>query len=138
MRLKYLTLIVLSFWLLREPIWNVSAETAGKPEARIWLKENKSRFCALATNRFGDREAAIEFVEELYEMGAVEVKVDNVMSEKWRIDEEGGPYADTLIVKLPKNSKQRADIFKLQKKEVDSTELIENDTGQDEIIFWWD
>lgn len=137
MRLKSLPLIVLSFWLLSGPIWNVYADNAGEPEARIWLKENKSN-SALATNRFGDTETAREFVEELYEMGAVEVKVDNIMDEKWRIEEEGGPYADTLIVKLPKNSKQRAEIFKLQEKEVDSTELIEKDKGQEEIIFWWD
>ena len=137
MKLKCLALIVLSFGLLSGPVWNVYAENA-KPEARTWLNENKSRFCALATNRFGDRETAKEFVEKLYKMGAVEVKVDNIMDEKWRIEEEGGPYADTLLVKLPKDSKQRAEIFKLQEKEVDSTELIENDKGQEEIVFWWD
>ena len=68
--------------------------TAQSPvEARSWLRTNPNR-SALATNRFGNTERALAFVDALYARGATEVLVDNP-----GVDSTGAPYADTLIVK---------------------------------------
>lgn len=104
-----------------------------RPEARAWMKENKSEFCPLAANRFLTRESAEEFVDHLYGMGAVKVWVDNI-SEGSSEDR----HSDTLIVELPKDAGKRKELFKLLEEEADSTEYLEKDKGQEEITFWWD
>ena len=62
-------------------------------EARSWLRNNPNT-SAFATNRFGDTERALAFVDALYAHGATEVLVDDP-----GVDSAGEPYADTLIVK---------------------------------------
>lgn len=62
-------------------------------EARSWLRSNPNP-SGLATNRFGNTESALAFVDALYARGATEVLVDDP-----GVDSEGEPYADTLIVK---------------------------------------
>ena len=87
-------------------------------EARHWLAHNESR-AALAGNRFGSTEAACAFVDQLYDSGAVLVEVANVLAEDWRIAQEGGPYADTLVVTLPTDAAQRHALFRIQAEEAE-------------------
>jgi hypothetical protein len=108
------------------------------PEAREWLKQNKNP-SALASNRFGPSSSAAQFVDMLYAAGAVRVFVDNILDEPERLKDEGGPYADTLIVDLPEDRNHRAAIFRLHddeshKEGVDTTQ----DSGQTQLLFWWD
>lgn len=108
-------------------------------EAKSWLKNNKN-VSALASNRFGDTSNAYKFVEQLYKLGAIKVIVDNIYDEEDRINEEGGPYADSLIIKLPQNQQARQELFKVFKQEHEQQgfdETIE-DEGQPFMILWWD
>lgn len=61
-------------------------------EARAWLTVHREGF-AFAVNRFGRTENALAFVEALYAEGATEILIDDP-----RVDSEGGPHADTLLV----------------------------------------
>jgi hypothetical protein len=76
-------------------------------EARSWLRTNPNR-SALATNRFGNTERALAFVDALYARGATEVLVDDP-----GVDSTGEPYADTLIVKFEEwgNAQHRIEQF---------------------------
>jgi hypothetical protein len=98
----------------------VNEELSSGPtyEAREWLKTNPTS-CALAGNRFDSTEEASKFVELLYMTGATKVLVSHILDEEWRIQEEGGPYADTLIVMLPSDAKQRQALFRIAAKEAE-------------------
>jgi len=86
--------------------------TSGSPEALRWLDQNANPR-GFASNQFSSIESAHDFVQRLYDRGAVKVRVGNVLGEDWRIQEEGGPYADTLLVTLPANSAKRADVLRV-------------------------
>jgi hypothetical protein len=107
-------------------------------EAREWLQGNPNRN-AFAGNHFRGSEAALTFVERLYAAGAVAVFVTNVFDEDWRIMQEGGPYADTVIVDLPQDPRQRRAIVDLCNVE---TEYEDGppfyDSGQASLSLWWD
>jgi len=110
-----------------------------KPEAREWLAQNPNPL-AFAGNRFADTREALIFVNLLYELGATRVRIDNIRGEDWRIEKNGGPYADTLIVELPEEASARAGLYELfecelgEKQGLDLDPYIEEDT----LIFWWD
>ena len=70
-------------------------------EALSWLLSNKNE-TALATNRFGGTANAIKAVRRPYAAGATRVEVDVMYDELWRIEEEGGPYADAIDVTFTK------------------------------------
>jgi hypothetical protein len=107
-------------------------------EALEWLRANKNP-SALATNRFGDTANAIKFVEELYKLGAERVTIAGVRDESWRVQAEGGPYADALIVYLPENPRKRGKLFAKAWEEARRGAMeAEPDHGQDRIYFWWD
>lgn len=107
-------------------------------EAREWLKHNPNS-SALAGNRFGTTEDALAFVETLYAAGAVEVYVTAILDEEWRIQQEGGPYADVLIVTLPDDAQKREHLFRIEAEEAaDEGFDPTTDAGQDELLFWWD
>ncbi|MBA9027443.1 hypothetical protein [Peribacillus huizhouensis] len=72
-------------------------------EALEWLKSNNNS-SALASDRFGETVNAIKFVEKLYELGVLKVNVIGIQDEPERIEDEGGPYATSLIVDLPKDN----------------------------------
>jgi hypothetical protein len=107
-------------------------------EARQWLQTNANKY-AFAGNRFGETINALNFVQGLYSLGARRVEVTNVFNEKWHIRENGGPYADTLIVTLPDNSEQRRDLIEIataeMKQEGFPTELYFSELR---LILWWD
>jgi len=114
------------------------ARMAERFEARAWLKTNQNKY-ALASNRFGDVKNARAFVERLYKLGATRVEVSNVYSEPERIAEEGGPYADTLVVTLPTNKVVRKKLFALcsvESKKETGEPCVDN--GEDTLTFWWD
>jgi hypothetical protein len=107
-------------------------------EARAWLAGNRNRH-ALAANKFDNTEKARIFVEHLYSLGATEVLVDHLYGEDWRIQQEGGPYADTIIVKLPSDRAARRLLFRScnEEIEIEGDDPVE-DVGQDRIDVWWD
>ena len=75
----------------------------------------------------------MEFVEELYRAGASAVLVKDIRQEA-----EGG-YTDTLVVQLPDDKPAREKIFAISNLEaIREGFSLEKDTGQDELLLWWD
>ena len=105
-------------------------------EALAWLKCNKNRY-AFASNYFGDTKEAIKYVKQLYDNGATLVEVDGILDEDWRIKEERGPYADTLMITLPKNKTARLELVTVV---YDShPDEVDADWNSDKPIrLWWD
>lgn len=97
-------------------------QTSSNPkEASEWLRANNSNF---AGNRFnetarviGMEENPLVFVQNLYATGAVEVLVDNIYDEPERIRDEGYPYVDSLVVKLPPDPDKRKELFDIFREE---------------------
>jgi hypothetical protein len=109
-----------------------------KHEARAWLNQNENE-APLASNRFESKAEALELVEKLYESGAVKVYVTNVGYDEYEMKEYGGPYADSLIVELPKDKDKRAKLFAIHTAEVlDEGYSPMRDRGQATLFFWWD
>jgi hypothetical protein len=106
-----------------------------KVEALSWLQSNPNPF-PFASNRFGDKEEAINFVKELYRLGCEKVYVTNILDEDWRMREEGGPYADTLIAELADSGYGWKAISKIHEEETEDFErAFDADT---KFRFWWD
>ena len=55
-------------------------------------------------------------------------------------DEEGGPYADTLIVQLPKDPDKRKKLFEVYNDEIkkEGYHQVAEDEREKSIVFWWD
>lgn len=110
-------------------------------EALEWLIGNNN-LSALASDRFGETINAIKFVEKLYELGAVKVSVVGIWNEPERIEKEGGPYASTLLVELPNDTKKRERILKIYNKEIEENGFDEDEEfegcNENIIEFWWD
>lgn len=100
-------------------------------EALEWLRRNHNP-SALASDRFGETSNAIKFVETLYELGADKVLVVGIMDEPDRVEEEGGPYATSLIVELPNDKEKRDKIIEFYKKE-----MVEQGIEEGEGILEW-
>ncbi|RKZ79904.1 MAG: hypothetical protein DRR19_24370 [Candidatus Parabeggiatoa sp. nov. 1] len=109
-----------------------------KAEALSWLQSNPNP-SPFASNRFDNKEKAINFVKELYSLGCEKVYVTNILDEDWRMREEGGPYADTLIAELPEEGYGRRTIFEMHNEEASFEDFQrEFDDEQNELQFWWD
>lgn len=109
-----------------------------KIPAREWLSTNRNE-SALATNRFGATANAKAFVEDLFLLGAEAVFVGDPMEEQYRIEKEGGPYADTLVVQLPDDLNKRRALFKVFSAEARREGFDSpNDIGQKQALLWWD
>lgn len=113
-------------------------------EARYWLKNNNNKH-AFAGSRFENTKAASEFAEQLYNAGAENIQVNGILNEDMRIEKEGGPYADTFIIRLPEDKEKRQKIFSIYYKEAENEDFIENieflrtiDYGQKDLVLWWD
>ena len=108
-------------------------------EALEWLSHNPN---PRSFTRFRDTLEALVFVQKLYALGAVEVFVTGILCEEWRIEIEGGPFADTLVVHLPKDSRQRKDLLDLYSEEVLKHGCNEGDGAvsivDDFVTMWWD
>lgn len=112
------------------------------PEARKWLASNGNKY-ALAGNRFASTEDAISFVEHLYSLGAVKVTIpkSSIYSSEKRLREEGGPYADALVVSLPKIQSERESLFKVANQEASNQGMTfnpEQDVKNNKLLLWWD
>jgi hypothetical protein len=113
-------------------------------EAVEWLRENRNP-SALATNRFQRSENAIRFVELLYKAGAEAVAIPTkcLFRERWRVKAEGGPYCETLLVRLPKDVGKRRAVWDLCRKELaeqaaENAPPAEAPPKQDVVWLWWD
>lgn len=93
----------------REPAWErkqfrlyvarLLAKRNGS-EARAWLKtEDKTK---RRLGRFKHGSAAVQFVEALYQAGAVKVLAPDIYR-----NQRGDQFADNLLVQLPKDAKKR-------------------------------
>ncbi len=113
------------------------------PEAREWLASNANPH-PLASNRFGGREEAQQFVESLYAAGATIVHITMIHDEPWRIEQEGGPYAESLLMKLPNQAAARDRILAIAEEEMRNEGFLEDDehledkVSEDSISLWWD
>lgn len=105
------------------------------PEARAWLASNYNP-SALATNKFQTTARALAFVYDLYAAGAKEVLIDNIMADIRPGD--GGPYADSLIVRLPDDSRQRWKLIERCLAEAEGEADGTCDQRGDSLYLWWD
>lgn len=116
-------------------------------DAASWIKNNPNPNC-FAGNRFESKIQALEFIDQLYQLGAKKVSVDTdqALDEEWRIQREGGPYVDALVVELPEDIKQKKQLAALFVKENEELQyepeaipiVSEEILGRDQITFWWD
>jgi len=105
-------------------------------EALSWLKNSKNH-SAFASNYFGDTQSALEFVERVYEAGAIKIEVDNIYDEEDRILREGDAYADTFLIHLPADKGKRLDVMSVVC--ASRPDEIDDDWNSDEPIrIWWD
>lgn len=79
-------------------------------EAKKWIMQNKNKHC-FASTHFLDKQEAIQFVKDLYQLGAISIKVSDIMEEPWRIQYDGGAYADMLAFLLPEDKDKIIDIM---------------------------
>lgn len=101
-------------------------------EARQWFSTNKN-VSPFAGNRFGKKENALAFVEQLYEAGAETVYVTGINNEA------GGPYADSIVLVLPSDKEKRKKLFEINRIEAEREGFDGmRDIGQKELFFWWD
>jgi len=107
-------------------------------EARAWLQANANP-SPFASNRFDTKEAAVAFVEALYASGADTVYVLNVQQDSAWVAQEGGPYADALLLKLPRDRAARARLYAINAVESRREGFDpEPDRGRRYLYFWWD
>jgi hypothetical protein len=110
-------------------------------EALDWLSQNDS-VSALAGNRFYTTGEAIDFVKSLYSAGADTVWVTGIVEEASPDGEKSGPYADTLIVKLPEDTARQDKIKAIYQREVQTFGCNEGDEASgcqgDLLYLFWD
>jgi hypothetical protein len=128
------------------PLEAILAESEGAtapvtgPEALGWLRENRNE-SALASNRFGETDRAVRFVEELYASGArlVIVPDEAINSDDDTMRFEGGPYADALLVNLPEDEVKRKAVIAICQRELKREGFkLEEGMSNDQIYLWWD
>ena len=104
------------------------------PEARKWLGENESE-AALAANRFGSTEAAVQFVNELYRAGD-----KRVVLPKDAIDDDGiEVYCDSLVVIMPTDVEKRRRVRAICDREIRREGFDPREDGDgDQVYLWWD
>ncbi len=107
-------------------------------EAQSWIDRNQN-ISPLAGNRFNTKEESMQFIEKLYEAGAEGVYVVNVYEDEMTLKDEGGPYADSLVLILPNEKEKRKMLFNIYAQESKREGFdSESDYGQRELFFWWD
>jgi hypothetical protein len=105
---------------------------SGSPEARKWLSDSESD-SALASNRFGPTEAALQFVNDLYRAGAVRVVVPQDA-----IDDDGVEiYCDSLVVIMPTDGEKRRRVRAICDREI-RREGFDPGADADQVYLWWD
>lgn len=109
--------------------------SAQNPEARAWLTSNANR-SAFATNKFHETARAVAFVDELYVAGATEVLIDNIFEEHRA--HEGGPYADSLIIRFGGDSLASHRLLEICEHAIEGEADGRVDHEPEEIRIWWD
>jgi hypothetical protein len=110
-----------------------AADSYSGLEARRWLLRNRHE-APLAVNHFGSAAVARRFVDELYAAGATRVLVPE---DHIRDRDDGGPYADALVVFLPAATDARASVCRRCQRELDQPEPFDaNDPNP--LFLWWD
>lgn len=106
------------------------------PEAREWLRNNRHP-AALASNRFASTAEALNFVESLYQEGAVQVVVS---PQAIRAEPEAhGSYADALVIKLPDDAPAKEKVIAIGKKEAAREGMeLGPEADQGLLFLWWD
>jgi hypothetical protein len=114
------------------------------PEALQWLRD-KAAPKGFALNRFTDKDRAIRFVEQLYELGASRVFVpeDSIRDYEGLRHAVGGATSDSLVVVLPSDPVRRSALLEFYHAEATSAGLEEDTPGQSIVddqylYFWWD
>lgn len=105
------------------------------PEARAWLLANANE-SALATNKFQTTARGLACVDELYAAGAIEVLIDNILEEN--VAAEGGPYADTLIIRFGEDGLARHRLLEICEQAIEGEADGRVDEMLEEIHIWWD
>ncbi len=111
------------------------------PEAKQWLERNRHP-AALASNRFGSTEEALEFVTAVYAAGAKRVIIpqDSIRDDEGEMS-EGGPYADAVVIELDPE-KDTGEALRLYKAEAlgEGFDLAsENPVIEGRWLYlWWD
>ena len=63
----------------------------------------------------------------------------NIMDDPETIQEEGGPYADCLVITLPEDKEKRDKLFEIVAVETQREGFDpDQDHGQKELFLWWD
>ncbi len=106
-------------------------------EALSWLLGNKNR-AALAENYFKTTANAIEAVKRLYAAGATRVDVFVQHDEPWRVNKEGGEYADTLLVFGSPKQKELFNVIRSLKPDNWEPDTYELEPGEPPWTLWWD
>lgn len=109
-------------------------------DAREYLRVNPNPR-PFAGNRFRDAQEALAFVEQLYDIGSTAVHVTSIYDEAYRIEEEGGPYADALDVAMPDDLEVRRRLIEVHERECDPQEWSQvsaENLAVTELVFWWD
>jgi len=83
-------------------------EKRNNQEARKWFAKKSGDKTARSLGRFKHESTAAQFVEELYQAGAVEVIAPDIYHSKAR-----DQFADSLLVRLPKNAAKRKAVRKV-------------------------
>jgi hypothetical protein len=114
------------------------------PEALQWLRD-KAAPKGFALNRFADKDEAVRFVEQLYQLGASRVFVpeDSIRDYERLRRAVRGATSDSLVVVLPSDPAKRKALLEFYHTEA-SSEGLEEDTPEQSIVdgqclyFWWD
>jgi hypothetical protein len=110
------------------------------PEALQWLKSSGNP-AALASNRFDSTQEAIDFVQHLYGAGALRVAIlaDTIMSDAATLKDEGGPYADTIVIRLPADPAKRSRVIEACQPEFAREGTTEAESvWEDYVCIFWD
>ncbi|WP_420627297.1 hypothetical protein [Candidatus Leptofilum sp.] len=108
-----------------------------EPEALAWLEKNPDP-SPLASNRFDGKGEAIQFVKNLYDLGATNIYVAGAYKNMGII------IADSLNFELPTKEQNRKKILELVETEMRNEGIPEEDLAklkdyqESTMGFWWD
>lgn len=128
--------ILLGLWYFEgvEESLELPVEYTQGPEALHWLRENESE-SALASNRFGQTQNAVQFVQQLYSAGAARIIIPLPAIQSDEVE----TYADSIVVSLPTDPAKRDRVWKLCAEELKRAGDDPADSPVEErVLLWWD
>ncbi|PQO33257.1 hypothetical protein C5Y96_10410 [Blastopirellula marina] len=107
-------------------------EEGKSAEALAWSREATDD--DLRTIYEYDNDRTLEIIEEIYKLGAAKVTAVDI-----DVDPDFGETTDILIVTLPENPTQRADLLQYESQLAQWTGVGgTSDRGQKYLMLWWD